>query len=173
MFINSEWVNEYLYAWSVKVFVTQSCLTVCDPLNCGRYMDIIYPWERWISCHLQQQMAGYPNPLYWIWNENWLLPVLWPLLSFPNLLTRWVRHFNSIYLQIVIYYLIPSGRVLQLCVQIVFSDPVCYCHICYFYFCYKHYLMLLCLLLKVGYFRKLKIRKSSFYFTLNFWHLFV
>ena len=24
---------------------------------------------------------------FWDWNENWLSPVLWPLLSFPNLLT--------------------------------------------------------------------------------------
>ena len=30
------------------------------------------------------------------WNENWLFPVLWPLLSFPNLLVYWVQHFNSI-----------------------------------------------------------------------------
>ena len=32
----------------------------------------------------------------WDWNENWPLPVLWPLLSFPNLLACWVQHFNSI-----------------------------------------------------------------------------
>ena len=30
------------------------------------------------------------------WNENWLIPVLWPLLSFPNLLAYWVQHFHSI-----------------------------------------------------------------------------
>ena len=29
-------------------------------------------------------------------NENWLFPVLWPLLNFPNLLTYWVQHFHSI-----------------------------------------------------------------------------
>ena len=32
----------------------------------------------------------------WDWNENWPFPVLWPLLSFPNLLAYWVQHFNSI-----------------------------------------------------------------------------
>ena len=26
----------------------------------------------------------------WDWNENWPFPVLWPLLSFPNLLAYWV-----------------------------------------------------------------------------------
>ena len=34
----------------------------------------------------------------WDWNENWLFPVSWPLLSFPNLLTYWVQNFNSIIL---------------------------------------------------------------------------
>ena len=32
----------------------------------------------------------------WDWNENWPFPVLWPLLSFPNLLAYWVQNFHSI-----------------------------------------------------------------------------
>ena len=28
------------------------------------------------------------------WNENWPFPVLWPLLSFPNLLSRWLSLKN-------------------------------------------------------------------------------
>ena len=32
----------------------------------------------------------------WDWNENWPFPVLWPLLTFPNLLAYWVQHFHSI-----------------------------------------------------------------------------
>ena len=32
----------------------------------------------------------------WDWNENWAFPALWPLLSFPNLLTYWVQHFQNI-----------------------------------------------------------------------------
>ena len=35
----------------------------------------------------------------WNWNENWPFPVLWPLLSFPNLLAYWVQHFHSIIFQ--------------------------------------------------------------------------
>ena len=35
----------------------------------------------------------------WDWNENWPFPVLWPLLSFPGLLTYWVQHFHSIIFQ--------------------------------------------------------------------------
>ena len=34
----------------------------------------------------------------WGWNENWPFPVLWPLLSFPNLLAYRVQHFHSIIL---------------------------------------------------------------------------
>ena len=33
------------------------------------------------------------------WNENGPFPVLWPLLSFPNLLAYWVQHFHSIIFQ--------------------------------------------------------------------------
>ena len=32
----------------------------------------------------------------WDWNENWPFPVLWPLLSFLNLLAYWMQHFHSI-----------------------------------------------------------------------------
>ena len=35
----------------------------------------------------------------WDWNENWSFLVLWPLLSFPHLLTCWVQHFHSIIFQ--------------------------------------------------------------------------
>ena len=35
----------------------------------------------------------------WDWNENWPFPVLWPLLSFPNLLAYWVQHLHSIIFQ--------------------------------------------------------------------------
>ena len=31
----------------------------------------------------------------WDWNENWPFPVLWPLLSFPNLLAYWVQHLTA------------------------------------------------------------------------------
>ena len=34
--------------------------------------------------------------LLWDWNENWPFPVLWPLLSFSNLVTYPVLHLNSI-----------------------------------------------------------------------------
>ena len=36
----------------------------------------------------------------WDWNENWPFPGLWPLLSFPNLLTYWVQHYHNIIFRI-------------------------------------------------------------------------
>ena len=44
----------------------------------------------------------------WDWNEIWCFPVLWPLLSFPNLLTYWVQHFNRILFSIWNSSAIPS-----------------------------------------------------------------
>ena len=38
--------------------------------------------------------------ILWDWNENWLFLVLWPLLSFPDLLAFWVQHFHSIIIRI-------------------------------------------------------------------------
>ena len=32
----------------------------------------------------------------WDWNDSWPFLVLWPLLSFPNLLASWMQHFHSI-----------------------------------------------------------------------------
>ena len=50
-------------------------------------------WDEW-NCAVVWAFFGIA--FLWDWNENWLFPVLWPLLSFPNLLTYWVQHFHSI-----------------------------------------------------------------------------
>ena len=36
------------------------------------------------------------EPVYWDCNKNCHFPVLWPLLSFPNLLAYWVQQFHNI-----------------------------------------------------------------------------
>ena len=41
------------------------------------------------------EVAFFCIAFLWDWNENWPFPVLWPLLSFPNLLAYWVQHFHS------------------------------------------------------------------------------
>ena len=47
----------------------------CNCLGVGTFFDIALPPNR---------------------NESWHFPVLWPLLSFPNLRAYWVQHFHSI-----------------------------------------------------------------------------
>ena len=53
----------------------------------------------WDECNCAVVWAFFGIAFLWDWNENWLFPVLWPLLSFPNLLAYWVQHFHSIIFQ--------------------------------------------------------------------------
>ena len=41
----------------------------------------------WDECNCAVVWAFFCIGFLWDWNENWPFPVLWPLLSFPNLLT--------------------------------------------------------------------------------------
>ena len=50
----------------------------------------------WDECNCVVFWTSFGIAFLWDWNENWPFPVLWLLLSFPNLLAYWVQHFNSI-----------------------------------------------------------------------------
>ena len=50
----------------------------------------------WDECNCAVVWAFFGIALLCAWNENWPFPVLWPLLSFPNLLAYWRQHFHSI-----------------------------------------------------------------------------
>ena len=50
----------------------------------------------WDECNCAVVWAFFGIAFLWDWNENWPFPVLWPLLSFPNLLTYWEQHLHSI-----------------------------------------------------------------------------
>ena len=50
----------------------------------------------WDECNCAVVWAFFAIACLWDWNENQPFPVLWPLLSFPNLLAYWVQHFHSI-----------------------------------------------------------------------------
>ena len=58
-----------------------------------------YFTSMWDECNCVVVWAFFSIAILWDWNENWPFPVLWPLLSFPNLLTYWVQHFHSIIFQ--------------------------------------------------------------------------
>ena len=45
-----------------------------------------YFTSMWDECNCAVVWALFGIAFLWDWNENWHLPVLWPLLSFPNLL---------------------------------------------------------------------------------------
>ena len=44
----------------------------------------------WDECNYAVVWMLFGLAFLWSWNENWPFPVLWPLLSFPNLLAYWV-----------------------------------------------------------------------------------
>ena len=58
-----------------------------------------YFTSMWDECNCVVVWAFFGIAFLWDWNENWPFLVLWPLLSFPNLLAYWVQHFHSIIFQ--------------------------------------------------------------------------
>ena len=50
----------------------------------------------WYECNCVIVWTFFGIAFLWDWNENWPFPVLWLLLSFPNLLAYWVQPFQSI-----------------------------------------------------------------------------
>ena len=78
-FLKPAWTSGsswFMYCWSLNF--EHYFTSVWDECNCVAFLGIAFPLD---------------------WNENWPFPVLWPLLSFPNLLTYWVQHFHSIIFQ--------------------------------------------------------------------------
>ena len=53
----------------------------------------------WAECNCAVVWAFFGIAFLWDWSENWFFLVLWPLLSFPNLLAYWVQYFHSIVFQ--------------------------------------------------------------------------
>ena len=51
----------------------------------------------WDECNCSVVWAFFGIAFLWDWNENWPFPVLWPLLSYLNLLAYWVQHFHIIF----------------------------------------------------------------------------
>ena len=50
----------------------------------------------WDECNCVVVWAFFGISFLWDWNENCPFSVLWPLLSFPNMLAYGVQHFHSI-----------------------------------------------------------------------------
>ena len=58
-----------------------------------------YFTSMWDECNCAVVWTFFGIAFLWDWNENWPFPVLWPLLSFSNLLAYWVQHFHSLIFQ--------------------------------------------------------------------------
>ena len=110
----------------VDVFLELSCF-FNDPMDVGNLFSGSSPfsksslniWKFLLHVHLKPGLENFENyfasvwdeynrvvvwaffgiAFLWDWNENWPFPVLWPLLSFPNLLAYWVQHCQSIIFQ--------------------------------------------------------------------------
>ena len=65
-------------------------------LNPGLLNFEHYLTSLWDECNCMVLRAFFGITFLWDLNENRAFLVLWPLLSFPNLLAYWVQHFHSI-----------------------------------------------------------------------------
>ena len=55
-----------------------------------------YFTSMWDECNCAVVWTFFGIAFLWHCYENWPFPVMWLLLSFPNLLAYWVQHLNSI-----------------------------------------------------------------------------
>ena len=76
-----------LYIWKFLVHI----LLKPSLENFERYLASL-----WNECNCALVWTFFGIALPGDWNGNRPFPVLWPLLSFPNLLSYWVQHFHSI-----------------------------------------------------------------------------
>ena len=84
---SSAFSKSSLNVWKLSVHILlKPCLE-----NFEHYFASV--WEE-CNCVTVRTVLGIA--FLWDWNENWPFPVLWPLLSFPNLLAYWMQHFHSI-----------------------------------------------------------------------------
>ena len=71
-------------------------------LNIGKFMVHVllkpgmenfehYLTSVWDECNYAVVWTFFGIVFLWYWNENWPFPVLWPLLSFPDLLAYWTN----------------------------------------------------------------------------------
>ena len=106
----------------INVFLEFSCFSY-DRMDVGNlisgssafYKFILYIWKFMVRVLLKPSLENFEHyfarmwdecncvvvwifffiPFLWDWNENWPFPVLWPLLSFPNLLAYKVQPLSQ------------------------------------------------------------------------------
>ena len=94
-------IQQILAIWSLVPLFSKSSLNIWKfmvhvLLKPGLKNFEHYFTSVWVECNCVVVWAFFGIAFLWDWNENCPFPVLWPLLSFPNLLAYWVQHFHSI-----------------------------------------------------------------------------
>ena len=89
---SSMYIWTFLYCWALAWRILIITLLAYAVSLVAQLRLTLYMWNE-CNCMLAWTLFGIA--FLWDWNENWSFPVLWPLLSFPNLLTYWMQHFNS------------------------------------------------------------------------------
>ena len=84
---SSAFSKSSLYIWKFSVHI----LLKPTLKDCEHYFA-----NMWNECNCVVVRTFFGIALFWDWDENWPLPVLWPLLCFSNLLAYWVQHLNSV-----------------------------------------------------------------------------
>ena len=80
-FLNPDWTfgnSQFIY-----------CLSLL-----GEFWALLCKHLEWMQLYSSLNIID--SAFLWDRNKNWPFPVLWPLLSFSNLLAYWVQHFHSI-----------------------------------------------------------------------------
>ena len=94
-FLKPAWTSgssQFTYCWSGLENFEHYLTSVGDECNCAAFFGVAFLWD----C-----------------NEDWPFPVLWPLLSFPNLLAYWEQHFHSIIFTIAVLIYLPTNSVVE------------------------------------------------------------
>ena len=124
-----------LAIWSVSSAFSKSSLNIWKFLvhvllkpglaNFEYYFDSM--WDE-CNCAVVWEFIGIA--FLWDWNEHWPFSVLWPLLSFPNLLSYWVQHFHNIifqdFLQFVVIHIVKGFGIVNKAEIDVFLELPCF-----------------------------------------------
>ena len=98
----------FFYDWNdIGTFISGSSVFSKSSLNiwkftvhkllksCLENFEDYFP-SLWDECNCAVVWTFFGIAFLWDWNENQPFLVLWPLLSFPNLLAYWFQHFHII-----------------------------------------------------------------------------
>ena len=99
-FLNPAWTSgrsQFMYCFFLFVFFCFFFSHVLLKPGLENFQH--YFASMWDECNCAVVWTFFGIAFLWDWNENCSFPVLWPLLSFPNLLAYWVQHFHSIIFQ--------------------------------------------------------------------------